>query len=322
MSTGLPKLSTTCLLADIGGTNARFATLVDGAVTDVRVLEAAGYPTVADAARAYLQSSPHPTPTMAALAIAAPVTGDEIRMTNHTWRFSVSALRDELKLTRLIALNDFTALAMALPHLPKGELQQFGGGAGAPGAAIALIGPGTGLGVSGLIANGDSWLPLKGEGGHVSLPAFDEREESVINVMRTAFKHVSAERAISGPGLVNLYAALCSIDGVQKRSLQPSDVTEMGLAGSDHHCAEALAMFCGMLGTVTGNLALTLGSFGGVYIGGGIVPRLGDYFVRSAFRERFENKGRYKDYLSKMPVYIIRSPMPAFYGLSWSFVDM
>lgn len=321
MSFGLPKLSTPSLLADIGGTNARFATLVDGAVVDERVLEAAAYPTVAAAARAYLKSSPHPPPTMAAMAIAAPLTGDEIRMTNHSWRFSVAALRSELKLTRLIALNDFTALAMALPHLPREELQKFGGGEAVAGAAVALIGPGTGLGVSGLVSSGQAWLPLQGEGGHVSLSAYDEREASVIEAMREVFGHVSAERAISGPGLVNLYSAICAVDGIAKRSLQPSEVTDAGLSGSDRQCVEALAMFCGMLGTVAGNLALTLGSFGGVYIGGGIVPRLGDYFARSAFRERFENKGRYKDYLSKMPVYIIRSAMPAFYGLSWSFVD-
>lgn len=325
MSSGLPNLTGSYLLADIGGTNARFATFAQGAIDDARVLDGAQYPTLTDAARAYLSQSRHDAPIAAAFAIAAPITGDEIRMTNHSWQFSVAALRKELGLDRLIVLNDFTALAMSLPYLPARELTQIGGSKPVAGAPIALIGPGTGLGVSGLVPNRVgtqvSWIPLQGEGGHATLAASTEREADVCEYLRKRFEHVSAERVISGPGLVTLYAALCAIDGVTPSELQPSAVTEQALLRSDRYCEEALAMFCALLGTMAGNLALTLGAFGGVFVGGGIVPRLGDYFVRSEFRSRLEGKGRYRAYLSSIPAYVIQSNAPAFYGLARSFVD-
>jgi glucokinase len=324
MSSGLPKLKGAHLLADIGGTNARFALLVEGAIQDMRILDGSAYPTLADAARAYLAQSSH-TPTAAAIAIAAPITGDGVHMTNHTWRFSVKELRHDLHLDRLIVLNDFTALAMSLRSLPRAELTQYGGGNPSSTAPIALIGPGTGLGVSGLVAHiiksQEIWLPLQGEGGHATLPACTKRESAVLEILRNQFTHVSAERVISGPGLVNLYNALCSVDGVVARNLLPSDVTEHALVKSDAQCVESLQLFCAFLGTMAGNLALTLGAFGGVYIGGGIVPRLGDYFLHSAFRARFEDKGRYKDYLAPIPTYVIKSATPAFYGLARAFVD-
>jgi glucokinase len=309
------------LLADVGGTNARFALLTNGTIANVRVLDGSAYSTIVAAARAYLKQTQTAAPVMAAFDIAAPLTGDAVRMTNHTWHFSVAELRRELDVERLIVLNDFTALAMSLRHIPSGELEQCGGRDARGDAPIALIGPGTGLGVSGLIPSGDSWLPLQGEGGHATLAASTQREADVIEAMRTEFTHVSAERAISGPGLVNLYSAVCALDGVASRTLQPADVADAALANTDPQCAEALRMFCAMLGTVAGNLALTLGAFGGVYIGGGIVPRLGAYFAGSEFRERFENKGRYKDYLAAIPAYVVRSEAPAFYGLARAFVD-
>jgi glucokinase len=325
MSSGLPNFAAPHLLADIGGTNARFALLKDGVIGDVRVLDGAEFSTLADAARAYLAQLKCAPPAAGAIAIAAPITGDEIRMTNHSWRFSVSALRKELSLERLIVLNDFTALAMALPYLPRNELTQLGGGAPKADTSIGLIGPGTGLGVSGLVPNiaagKTTWLPLQGEGGHATLAASTEREAAVLRVLRDRFTHISAERVISGPGLVNLYAGLCSLDRVTPSDLQPSEVTDRALAGSNAQCVETLQMFCAFLGTIAGNLALTLGAFGGMYVGGGIVPRLGDYFTRSEFRQRFESKGRYREYLAPMPVYVIRSAAPAFYGLARSFVD-
>jgi glucokinase len=309
------------LLADVGGTNARFALLIDGVISETSVLDGSAYSTIADAVRAFLAKSKSPPPRRAAIAIAAPLRGDDVRMTNHTWRFSVSGLRRELDLDRLIVLNDFTALAMALRHLPREELKQHGGTSSVADAPIGLIGPGTGLGVSGLIAVGEIWMPLQGEGGHVSLPADNEREIKVIEVLRARFTHVSAERAVSGPGLVNLYSALCSLDGVASRPLQPSEIADAALAHTDLQCVEALKLFCAMLGSVAGNLALTLGAFGGVYIGGGIVPRLGDYFAHSDFRARFEAKGRYKEYLAPIPAYVIHAPSPAFYGLARAFID-
>jgi glucokinase len=226
-----------------------------------------------------------------------------------------------LKLDRLIFLNDFTALAMAIRHLPPSELEQIGGGRSVLGSAIALIGPGTGLGVSGLVPSGEHWIPLQGEGGHVTLAVMNEREMAVFAQLRQRFSHVSAERVLSGPGLVNLYDALCAVEGVRAENLTPREVTERALAGTCKLCLEAASMFCALLGTLSGNLVLTLGAVGGLYIGGGIVPQLGSFFANSAFRYRFEDKGRYADYLADVPIYVIRSELPAFVGLARAFVD-
>jgi glucokinase len=242
-------------------------------------------------------------------------------MTNHVWQFSVSALRQELDLKRLIVLNDFTALSLALRYLPPSELQQVGGGLPIPNAPIALIGAGTGLGVSGLIPGEGKWFPLQGEGGHVTVAARDEREAAVLAVLRARLDHVSAERVLSGPGLVNLYAALCTLDNRVATLATPADITQHGLNNTDKQCRAALEMFCAMLGTTASNLVLTLGAVGGLYIGGGIVPRLKGFFAQSAFRHRFEDKGRYAVYLAPIPAYVILSELPAFVGLAHAFSD-
>jgi len=183
---------------------------------------------------------------------------------------------------------------------------------------IGLVGPGTGLGVSGLLPGGmpGAWVPLQGEGGHVTLAAADAREEAVLRVLRERFGHASAERAVSGMGLEALYAALTTLDAPGSGTALPAaEITARALAGSDARCVEAVALFCSFLGSVAGNLALTLGARGGVYIGGGIVPRLGALFERSAFRERFEAKGRFRDYLAAIPVFVIHASVsPALLG--------
>lgn len=318
MSTGLPEFE--CLLADIGGTHARFAALVDGRLSNLSVLDGTAYATLAEAARHYLAQTGI-RPRAAAIAIAAPLSGDEVRMTNHTWRFSSAALRHELGLERLIVLNDFTALAMSLPHLPRAELRQIGGTEPQTAAPLALIGPGTGLGVSGLLPTSSGWLPLQGEGGHVTLPAIDEREAAVIAYLRGRFGHVSAERVVSGPGLVNVYEAVCQLEGVHPLALLPEQIADRAMQSTDPRCTAAVQLFCGWLGCIAGNLALTLGAVGGVYIGGGIVPRWGDYFARSSFRARFEDKGRYRTYLAPIPIYVIHAAAAAFFGLARAFSD-
>jgi glucokinase len=323
MSIGRPDFRPR-LIADIGGTNARFALLEGNDVNDEKVLACAQYPTLVNAIEYYLESvgaSGARRPTDAAMAIAGPITGDHIRMTNHVWEFSAATTRRELGLSRLIFMNDFTALAMALRHLPPQELEQIGGGRAVLDATIALLGPGTGLGVSGLIPAGEQWIPLQGEGGHVTLAVMNEREIAALAQLRQRFSHVSAERVLSGPGLVNLYDALCAIDGLVPDVVTPQDVTERALAGTCRLSLETVSMFCGLLGTMSGNLVLTLGAVGGLYIGGGIVPKLGHFFATSSFRHRFEDKGRYADYLADVPTYVIRSPLPAFVGLARAFVD-
>jgi glucokinase len=324
MSTGR-RDSITRLIADIGGTNARFALLEGDDINEEQVLACAEHPSLVAAVERYLASIGASTgprrPTEASMAIAGPITGDHIRMTNHVWEFSAATTRRQLHLQRLIFLNDFTALAMAIRHLPPHDLEPIGGGRTVQGAAVALVGPGTGLGVSGLIPAGDHWIPIQGEGGHVTLSVTNEREIAVLAKLRQRFSHVSAERVLSGPGLVNLYDALCALEGVPPEEVTPRAITQRALSGTCKLCLETVSMFCGLLGTMAGNLVLTLGAVGGLYIGGGIVPQLGSFFANSSFRDRFEDKGRYADYLSAVPVYVIRTELPAFIGLKRSFVD-
>jgi len=314
-------MSNTRLIADIGGTNARFALCKDNQFHSELELQCADFPTLTDAVEHYLKQVDvrDGRPTEAAFAIAAALNGDHIQLTNSHWQFSVQAACNELKLTRLIVVNDFTALAMSIRHLQDNELMRVGGLQPEPNKPMAVLGPGTGLGVSGLIPLGDKWIPLEGEGGHVSWSPANNRETAVLNQLWQRFDHVSAERVLSGMGLVNLYTTLCVLDARLPNNYEPADITQHALNATDPVCVETLNMFCGILGTAAGNLVLTLGAKGGVYIAGGIVPRLGDYFLRSPFRQRFESKGRYGTYLSTVPAYVMTAKRPAFTGLAHAF---
>ena len=305
------------LLADVGGTNARFALVTGARGMPQRelTLPTIDFPNLVDAAEHYLRQCGSPKVLEGAVAIANPITGDWLKMTNHHWAFSIEETRKRLGFERLLLINDFTALAMALPAIPQRDLRKVGGGEPVAGAALALIGAGTGLGVSGLFPTGDGRLvPIAGEGGHVTMCAANAREAEIIETCRLEHPHVSAERVISGMGLTNLYQAIAKLAGATPQPLTPADVTHRGLADSDPFCAEALQVFCAMLGSVSGNLVLTLGARGGLYIGGGIVPRLGEYFERSPFRARFEAKGRFTSYLAPVPAYVIHAHNPAYLG--------
>jgi glucokinase len=296
------------LLADIGGTNARFALQKpDGAPCGVHKVRTDEFKTIEEAVRDYL-SRAGAQPTRAAIAVASPITGDRIEMTNHPWSFSISALRDALGGAELRVVNDFEAIALSLPRLEEAERHQVGGGAPVPGAPLAVIGPGTGLGVAALV---NGWA-VPTEGGHVTMPACDGREAEIIARIRARLGHVSAERVLSGAGLQNLYRAL----GPDGEPPEPDEISARALAGSDTRAVAALETFCAMLGTVAGNLALTFGARGGVYIAGGIVRRFIDYFARSQFRDRFEDKGRFREYLAPIPVWIIGIENPALIGLA------
>ena len=310
------------LLGDIGGTNARFGwqAFANGPIERVQVLPCAEHSSLLEAAQTYLRDQAMSAPPCAAFGIANPVTGDQVAMTNHHWKFSVTALREGLGVSRFLLLNDFTALALSLTQLPESSKVQVGGGNAAPNAAIGLIGPGTGLGVSGLFPVGyqNKWMPIAGEGGHVSLTASTQHEFAAIQQLQKRYGHVSAERVISGAGLVDLYHALCDLkEGHGREITTPADVLERAHEVPTSTANEALAMFCGFLGSVAGDLALTLGARGGIYIGGGIVPRMGEHFASSPFRERFEAKGRFKKYLQDVPTWVIHSPFsPALQGAS------
>lgn len=307
------------LLADIGGTNARFALeRGPGRIEAVATLACADHATLADAVRAYLARHPGERVRHAVLAIATPIDGDAVRMTNHHWQFSIAAMRDALGLDTLLVVNDFAALAMSVPDLAPHELVQVGGTAVDPadaGGVIGVLGAGTGLGMAGLVPTPGRWTVLGSEGGHVAFSPIDAREQAILSYCWTRWPHVSAERLVSGPGLSLIHAALCAIAGEPAATpLTPAEITERGLARLDARCVETLDTFCAMLGTAAANLAITLCARGGIYIGGGVVPRLGEAFARSPFRARFEHKGRYSNYIARIPCYVIHAPMPALAG--------
>jgi glucokinase len=308
--------TTTWLVGDIGATHARFGLISpEGRLLFSRTLADEDYLTIDDALSAFIaERGALPPPRQGAIAIASPITGDRVVMTNHPWSFSVSALKSRFAFDRFEAINDFTALALALPRLAQEDRVVIGGGAAVLGTPIGVLGPGSGLGVSGLIPSGTGWTALTGEGGHVTMSPCTDRESAVLDHMRRHFDHVSAERALSGPGLVNLYNTLAEIDGVPARGYTAAQITDLATSGADPLCSETTAMFCAMLGTLAGNLALTLGARGGVYIGGGIVPKLGRTFEESAFRQRFEQKGRFHTYLATIPTFVVTHPLPAFLG--------
>ena len=312
------------LLGDVGGTNARFGWQASAhtGIEHVLVLPCAAHETLEAAIRTYLELKNLPPPKACALGIANPITGDVVRMTNHHWSFSISEMQTNLGLSTLNVINDFTALALALPSIPKDQLIQVGGLSTPLIAPKALMGPGTGLGVSGLIPTDqkDHWVAIAGEGGHTTLAAQTDTEYRVIELVRQRYGHVSAERILSGPGLVDLYLALRQLQKKDPVDVAgASEITAWALQDHEPLALQSLEMFAGFLGSVAGDLALTLGARGGVYIGGGIVPRWLGWFETSQFRDRFEAKGRFKTYLKDIPVWVINATeSPALLGAARS----
>ncbi|MBB5213630.1 glucokinase [Parapusillimonas granuli] len=304
------------LIADIGGTNARFA-LCSGPASVARI---AAWPvnhfsSLREAIEHYLDECGRPEIAGAVIGIANPVLGDRIQMTNFNWSFSIEDLRRKLRLDALHVINDFTALALALPHLAENELRRVGGGASAPRTPLGVIGPGTGLGVSALIPTPHGpWLPLAAEGGHVSFAACNDLEQRLWEHARAEFGHVSMERLLSGAGLQFIHRCLSLEQGLQPQALGPADISFLAISDKDPTCRRALDAFCAILGTAASDLAVTLGARGGIYLGGGIIPKLGEYFLTSPFRARFNDKGRFSDYLSAIPVFIIDAAYPGLTG--------
>ncbi len=312
------------LLADIGGTNARFGWLAEGgaSVTHVATLPAAGHAGPAEAAAEYLAGlartlgPAYRAPRAGAFAVATAVGSDRIAFTNSGWAFSRAATQRALALDELLILNDFEALALSLPRLSAAQLRAWTGDAAAPPprATLAVIGPGTGMGVAGLVPTAHGWVAVPGEGGHASLSAADDFDAALLAAVRRDHPHVSAERLLSGIGLPVLHRGVAAVLGATPAALATEHIVERGLAGSDAVCSRTLDAFCALLGSFAGNVALVLGARGGVYIGGGIVPRLGERFFESAFRQRFEAKGRFEAYLQPIPTLLITDTLAALNG--------
>jgi glucokinase len=310
-------MSAAKLIADIGGTNARFALARDGRVEHLTVLPTGDYGTLQDAARAFLAGLPPGTRvTRGVIDMAGPVIGDHVSLTNSGWSFSIAEARAALGFTELKVVNDFAAAALGIPLLAAADSIRIGGGEAVARGPIGVIGPGTGLGVAALTYLNDRWVVLPGEGGHATLPAATREEGAVIDLLRDRFGHVSAERALSGHGLQNLHQALAHLSGTKAEPLSDHAITAAALDGSDALCGRVLDLFCCMLGTVAGNLAITLGATGGIYLVGGILPRFAERFGASGFRARFESKGRFAEYMRAIPTYLVTHENPALLGLA------
>ena len=303
------------LVGDVGGTNARLALcdLENGAISHIKTFSTTDYDSLEAVIRTWRDGQQQDI-RHACIAIACPITGDWVEMTNHDWAFSTREMQANLGLKQLEIINDFTAVSMAVPMLQPEDLLQFGGKSPVPAKPIAVYGAGTGLGVSHLVNVNQRWISLPGEGGHVDFAANSVEEDRILAVLRDELGHVSAERILSGNGLVNLYRAIVKSDERVPENLQPKDVTERALANSCIDCHRALSLFCIIMGRFGGNLALNLGTFGGVFIAGGIVPRFLDFFAASGFRTAFEDKGRFKTYLQDIPVYLITHDQPGLLG--------
>ncbi len=304
------------LIADIGATNSRCALLDEtGRVMAVKRFSNSDYPDLGTLLLAYLHERPtSEQPREAALAIAAPVLGDEVQMVNIQWHISRDALTKQLGVSRLLLYNDFAAIAAGLPDLSHDELEQIGGGLGDAHSTRAVLGPGSGLGVASLVPTPDGWAVVSGEGGHVTMAAVTDEEAEILKMIRDQVGHCSAERLLSGPGLVMLYEAVGRQHRVEVDQLASEQVMGKAAEG-DPLAVLAREHFFAMLGTVAGNLALTVGARGGVYIAGGIVPQSLKALEASKFRARFEAKGRYRSYLKGIPTYVITRLEPAFVGL-------
>ncbi len=303
------------LLGDIGATNARLGLFKDGALGPVEWMAAAEYGQFFDAVEAFLVKRGRPAVTGAMLAVAGPVEANRARMTNRGWVIDGAELCAQFRLRRARILNDFEATAWSLPHLEPEDLHRIGAGSAVPDTPMAVLGPGSGLGVACFVPGAQGGIVLASEGGHADLPGSSEREDRVIQHLRTRFGHVSCERAVSGPGLENLYDAIAAIGGQKLPQRDAAAITSAGLEGSCPISRAALDMFCALLGAVTGNIALTYGARGGVFIAGGIAPRILAYLERSEFRARFEDKGRMRPYLAAIPTSVIVHPDATFVGL-------
>jgi glucokinase len=303
------------LVADIGGTNARFAVadLLTLEITAVRSFRNADHAGLAEAMRFYLQEVGEEV-AHAALAVAAPLLEDTVKLTNAPWAFSQSRIAGEAGLEVVHLFNDFEALSLSLPYLKTTELQQLGGGAPVEHGPKVVLGPGTGLGVAGLVWSPMGWVPVSSEGGHLTLGAESESELQLIERLRKGRERLSVERALSGPGLTDLHQAIAASRGHSEEALAPIEVERRALSGEDEVAEEALDIFVSWLGRFAGDVALVFGARGGVYLGGGIAPKLLRRLAQGDFREAFERKGRMQPFVAPIPVYVILAEVPALKG--------
>ncbi|MDZ6245705.1 glucokinase [Klebsiella pneumoniae] len=308
-------MSQFCLVGDIGGTNARISIFdkVNHELVNPVIYSCNEYPFFDDVLRNYIENSVIPIDE-ACLAIACPILGDFIQMTNHTWGFSITEIKKKFNFQTLEVINDFTAIAYAIPFLGENDIIDVSNDNLCDNGPIVVFGPGTGLGVSHLVKQDDLLINIPGEGGHVDMPAVTVLEANIINHLREIYGRVSAERILSGQGIVNLYRAICHTLNETPVYDKAESITAYGVSNDCPICYKTLELFCTFMGRFGGNLALNFGAFGGVYIAGGIIPKILQFFLNSNFRFAFEDKGRFKTYLQSIPVFIIIHETPGLLG--------
>lgn len=306
------------LIADIGGTNARFAIVAgpDETPVEARIVQTAGYPNIDDAIRATIIQGLGIQPRSAIIAIAGPVDGDEISLTNFPWVVRPKVMFESLGLSDIVVLNDFEAQALAVIALGEEHLEQIGGGSIDPDAARVVLGPGTGLGVAGLVKSRGRWIPIPGEGGHMDIGPRTARELEIFPHIEAIDGRISGEQILCGRGLVSTYRAVALADGKQPHYSMPAEVTAAAADGSDPVAEEALALFATCLGRTAGDLALVFKSQGGVYLSGGIAQRIVPALRAANFRAAFEDKAPHTEMMRAIPIFVITNPLAALAGLA------
>ncbi|WP_333607032.1 glucokinase [Arsukibacterium sp.] len=312
----MAELPLHAIVADIGGTNARFSRvcLADLTLDKVAVFACANFASLADALSHYQQQQSLQHIKHVAIAIACPVTTDLVSMTNFHWQFSIKAMQQQLALDSLLVMNDFTAVAMCLPALGEHEKIAVGTGSVDNRKPMAVLGAGTGLGVAHLIPVNGQYLPLPGEGGHIDWAAQTEQEWFIQQLLAKEYGHVSPERLLSGPGLEAIYRALALYRQRDVPALSAAEIGEQALNGQSELALASVQQFFASLGSVAGDLALTLSTFGGVYVAGGIVPKLLPLLQDSEFRRRFEAKGRFSAFNRQIATFIVTAEQPGLLG--------
>lgn len=315
--TGLNATTGFRLVADIGGTHARFALVADDPAQPdhAQTVLCSDYKSLEQAIESYLENvAGGVSVDSVCIAVASPIRGDEIAMTNSPWHFRIPELRNRFGWQTLKVINDFTAMALGVLHVSDEHLVALGGGQAEQASPRLVIGPGTGLGVSGLVPTRTGWVPLATEGGHVDLPVSSDDDIELLRILHRRFGRVSAERVLSGPGLVNLYQAYAEMQGQSVQLTTPRQVMQAATGDADPLARATLLHFCQFLGRVAGNAALTLGSRGGVYLCGGLLPRMASFLSESGFRTAFEAKGRMSVIMESIPVYLVTDAATALYG--------
>lgn len=310
------RIAAPMLVADIGGTNARFslASPEDYTLTHQHSFKCSDFSSLAEVIHAWQNLSGQPLPRRACFAIAGPIDNGHVKMTNLSWEFSCQSLKSEFDIAELHLINDFAALANAAAVLQGDDLHCLKQGSAANAAPLAIIGPGTGFGAAALVPNKDKWITLASEGGHAAFAPTTEIERQLLEILSQKYTHVSIETLLCGRGLVDIYQSLAQLQQQAANNYCPSDITKQAVTDGDNLCVQTVETFCNILGSVAADKALTYGARGGVFIGGGIVPRLLEFIKTTHFQAHFVNKGVMSHYVEDIPVHVMIADQPALIG--------